>query len=182
MSLYRWPFFPLESSFVWLSSSCHTGPGSPRRLNHYEATASCRRPLSKGLGSSMLPVDPLKTSYRPLHDADVTNGVAGHDDSLPLMEKLKNASLSPEIGSSQPADSASTCRGVSSSELSMGLEMHDRKKYGLLHEIFFALEPNVATARTTYGTEFTLTCCGDGLAIHQSVCFRSRWEHVAATD
>jgi hypothetical protein len=63
----------------------------------------------------------------------------------------------------------------------MGLEIYDRKNYGLLHEIFFPLEPNVAAERTAYGTEFTSTCCGDGLTTHLSVCFRSRWEHVAAT-
>ena len=89
----------------------------------------------------MMPVDFLKTSYRPTPEGEVSNGVAGHDGSIPLLEKFSNASLSPEIGSSQPADSASTCRGVSSSELSMGLEMHDRKKYGLLHEIFLHLSP-----------------------------------------
>ena len=141
MSLYRWPSFPLESSFFWLSSSCHTGSGSPRRLNHYESKRILSATALKGLGSSMLPVDALKTSYRPLHEADVTNGVAGHDVSIPLLEKFSNASLSPEVGSSQPADSASTCRGVSSSESSMGLEIDDRKIYGLLHDIFFHLSP-----------------------------------------
>ena len=39
----------------------------------------------------------------------------------------------------------------------------------------------VAAERTAYGREFTLTCCGDGLTTQLSVCFRSRWEHVAAT-
>ena len=45
----------------------------------------------------------------------------------------------------------------------------------------FPLEPNAAAERPAYGTEFTSTCCGDGLATHLSVCFRSRWVHAAVT-
>ena len=43
-----------------------------------------------------------------------------------LLEKFSNASLSPEVSSTQPADLAGTSRGVSSSESSMGLEIYDR--------------------------------------------------------
>ena len=182
MSLYRWPSFPPESSFllafVFLShrfrfaSSVESLPSSCI----VSATALT------GLGKSVLPVDALKTSYRPLHEADVTNGVAGHDVWIPLLEKFLNASLSPEVSYAKPADLASTSMGGVVIGVFHGAGDIRQKKSGpILNENCFHLSPNAAAERRAYGTEFTSTCCGDGLTTHLPAFFRSRWRHVVAT-